>query len=325
MWKQGGTVAIPVLFVAAFMSTWIGQSAAQAQAPEGSIGSAITSLEMSFVTNTVVGAVPFDVPLILTAAAPDTAHRIKMNFLDDDCHALRPDIQTVYGELMQQQNPEFEWRRADHPFTKESDKFAVPLIFPQDYLKPGRDYCILFAAYDTNHVHVGNTYVRLKPEPTLADHFRTDIGFAYAPEPRALVATLTTTFYFTAINEDVDLGERIGTARQLLQRFGLYIGLAPVVIDSDAPQNVESLLGIGSVVAGLSIRSPLYGPHLFGEIERAQRFLQPMRWNVGLMWYKQDHPNPLIAEARSRKALTVSVSYDIGIQSIVAPLAALFK
>lgn len=130
-------------------------------------------------------------------------------------------------------------------------------------------------------------------------------------------------YYFTPINKNEDLGDpELGLGGQLVRRVSVMAGLA---VKLDSRSEVDNVLSFGTPMAGIGIRGPLYWPSTKPHSPQYRSFFQPMRLNVGIIWFKQKDANPLSSATHIKRDLFVSLTADVALKTVLGPFASVFK
>jgi hypothetical protein len=147
--------------------------------------------------------------------------------------------------------------------------------------------------------------------------FDTDVGIVGAPQAGYLGASSGVHFYFwQPINKKLDLAEP-KWYKSFGRRVSLYGGLA--LNELGGGDDVKPAWGVGSPMLGFGFRGPLY----WSERTPFAWALRPMRINAGVIWFKQDDPNPLVDNTSFKLTWFWSATADVDLTAILGPFAAL--
>lgn len=252
------------------------------------------------------GTIPYDKPFILLL----TGLEATIKEIDAEIHE---GLQTGKGNLVGQ------------PISttiSNPSSMSIPIM---ELLKANGQYnfridCKNAAGATVQHIDYGFT---LKTK--LGDYIKLDLGLGYAPIIKGVISQTAVHFYLLPINNDTDLRTIKGLGRNIFLRASVFVGISPVMLYSDTRQPIANSSSIGNILFGFAIRSPFYGKHMpFGR-NTGWVFLQPMRLNIGEMYFKQDDANPLVVKNRSKQCFYIGISYDLNIAGLLGPVGKLVK
>ncbi len=75
-------------------------------------------------------------------------------------------------------------------------------------------------------------------------------------------------------------------------------------------------------MVGVGLRGPFYWVRAE---EGWKDFLQPMRFNAGVIFFKVKDPNPVVTDQRLRRDLFIDLSVDLDVQKILAPFISILR
>ena len=296
-------------------------------------------VELDLVRGVVVdnAPIPYDLPLRFTGSLPDDAdsalgmaslNELYMFYKLGGCKSSDKDRQA--GKLSSQYTYVDMWsRKAKTMFgTPSTIEFLFAGFDPdyslihQEFLVHDQQYCLAIRrTKDKDVPEYDQQFISIRTPSTFADHFKLDFGLGYAFKPQAIVGSVSLHAYLNPINESTDLGSLLSPWQQFKRRASLFVCLVPLTIHSWSKQDVKQAANIGNVGFGIGYRAPLYGPHWNSH---CRRFLQPMRLNVGLMYFAQADANPVIPQDRYKWSPFASITFDFSIAAIFGPVAKLF-
>jgi hypothetical protein len=306
-------------------------------------------IKLDFVRGGVVdnSLVPYDMPLRFTGNLPDDADgklgmaslkELYMFYKSDGCSTFDADRQlgilssdykfvgkgspkskTLFGTSS---TIEFIFFGRDLSVVCSGSKDDIKKCQQRHFLVHDQNYCLAIRRTKDREVpEHDQQFITIQTASTFADHFKLDFGIGYASHPQAFVGTVSLHAYLTPINESTDLESNIPPWEQIKRRTSLFVSIIPLTIHSWAKQEIKQVANIGNIGFGIGFRAPFYGP---GWTSNYRRFLQPMRLNVGLMYFAQADANPVIIKDRTKWSPFVSLTYDFKIASIFGPIAKLF-
>lgn len=136
-------------------------------------------------------------------------------------------------------------------------------------------------------------------------YFSIDLGIGHAYHPKITFLYTGVNFYFAPINKRASLKIYKGWD-QLLKRFSLLVGLTSSKLELEGGAN-KDLLSSGNIVFGGGLR-----------------IVKSLKANAGLLFFKQVDQNPLNEDTKVKAAFFYSVSFDIGIKSLLDKIGNLF-
>ncbi|WPU91694.1 hypothetical protein SNE25_20455 [Mucilaginibacter sabulilitoris] len=261
--------------------------------------------------NSFSQAIPYDKPLNLIGVLPDDkVTELKLyikpgNFGSDDY---------IAKEYLQ-----CTWEK------KLSPNFTLPVDVIYDtkkYMEADHYYALEIIGKDGNGKVLLDFRYIINTISAPGDQIKMDFGILYASGPKMLSGEIAAHLYAVPVNDEADPVNFKGLSQNIFKRTSIYFGLSVAKFKSDTRQDTKNLVGIGNLVYGLSIHSPLYG--WYGRHQVLRRLLQPMYFNFGQILFKQADANPLIVKDRNKTAFYVGVSYDFNFTALIAPLTKLF-
>jgi hypothetical protein len=149
--------------------------------------------------------------------------------------------------------------------------------------------------------------------------FDTDIGFMYAHGAGYKGVASGVHFFLRPVNKKLDLAE-LGALESIPYRLTPYLGLA--VDKLGGGRDVEPAWTVGSPMLGLGFRGPLYWSE-DTPLARMNWILRPIRLNTGIVWFRQDDPNPLVDDKILKHDWFWSITADVDLTTILGPFVAL--
>lgn len=177
------------------------------------------------------------------------------------------------------------------------------------YIRPIKQ----FATRDT--VMSEEIDIMATPTAAVAAHFDTDFGVLVTNHNRGpgyIGAGTNVHFYFVPVNGNERTFYWRSFRDQVLKRASIFVGLSFVKLR--ATEEVKNMFDTGNPVVGIGVRPVGF---------RKYKPLGSLRLNAGVVWFKQDVANPLVAEDKTKHAPFVSLTGDITLKDLFGPLAAL--
>ncbi len=274
-----------------------------AQDPSGAIPQVI---KVDLSTRTFASALPFDQVFVISAAT-NGAPRIELVWGTATDHGSGPMFDTKPARVS---------ALPGNIVRKDAMGFRV-------ILSPNRVYLFRFAVFKTDSTAgvprrevVDTVLIRGIATADLPAHFGTDFGVVVAPRPGPAYSGAGTFVHLYLVpihaDEDPDAIAHSEPVQRVLKRVSLFAGLS--VIKLAAGSKVDHLFSVGTPVFGVGVRPLFTG---------SWRRLNFVRLNAGMMLFNQPDPNPLIAMVRGKHAPFFSVTFDISLQSALAPIGGL--
>jgi hypothetical protein len=156
---------------------------------------------------------------------------------------------------------------------------------------------------------------------TLNDYFRIDVGFIHAPvlvrgtDKRVSYwgGGSNVHLYLVSVNEASEKTAEGRPFDPVLKRVSLFGGVSAFDLHAGAP--IKPFFKAGNPVAGVSWR-----PMKLAETP----FVTEVYVNLGLMWFKQANPNPLVSDDVGKRTVVYGLAGSIAIKDLLTPLAFLF-
>lgn len=168
-----------------------------------------------------------------------------------------------------------------------------------------RDSVVREYRMDTLRTAVDTIRIVGTPRATFANRFDADAGVLWAPGFGYWGVGANSHFYFTPVNRNQCTTEYRGMDH-VLKRVSVFGGVSLFRIHSDT--EVQHLWTNGSPVVGVGLnRLPVV----------------PARLNAGIIWLRQDDPNPLVTRDVVKRDLFISGTVDFELRQLAGPLAAL--
>lgn len=227
-------------------------------------------------------------------------------------------------------------------------QYEVTVILYQlpdsQYLAPPQGKCTLPTGarafrFDGSRVADGPAVVatdsitlRFVTDASFQQHVDLDAGAVYGFGAQYAGAATGVHLYLSPISADEDLSEPGFAPRyQLLRRVSLHGGLA--VQEVGTSSGVSGATRAGAPFLGVALRGPLYWPGWYGgestrgleNRARVRVVLQGMRVGGGFIWFKQQDANPLVTEERSKRDLYATLTINLALRDVLAPLGLFFK
>jgi|GEM_PF-5134656 len=202
-------------------------------------------------------------------------------------------------------------------YAPQSDTARPKQILPPDTIRllkfdpatgtfaVGRDSIVQRVKMVDTSVAIDTFRIVGKPRATLTNHFDADAGVLWAPGFGYWGAGTNSHFYFRPVNRNQCTDDYEGMDH-LLKRVSVFVGVSLFRIHTDT--EVEHLWTNGSPVMGIGVnRLPLV----------------PARLNAGIIWLRQDDPNPLVTRQVVKRDFFISGTIDFELQQLVGPLVTL--
>lgn len=161
-------------------------------------------------------------------------------------------------------------------------------------------------------------------------HFDSDAGVLYAYRAGYAGAATGVHLYARPITADEDLARADLTSwEEYGRRLSLHFGFAIQEIGTSA--NLSAPTGAGVPFVGIGLRGPLYweavqkGPADSRRRQWQRRLLQGMRVSVGSAWFRQEDPNPLVTETRTKRDVYSTLTLDLALRDLLSPFGRFFK
>jgi len=300
---------IKIIFLILFVNSALGQNLPP-------IPSFVPSITLDYKDYTVTGDFPYDQAFTLVIINPPEATHAKFYLKESKYDTV------AYCEIVE--NAALFHGAFYLPFDDRK--------FDTTHLQAGKDYTLKITFLNTTVFPDGATSTDLVDSieysftvrSNFGNYVKTDFGFGYVPKVRGIMGFTSAHFYLLPINDDADLA-RIGNGyRRALLKTSFFIGISPLMLQSDTQQPIIQTFGVGNFIYGLGFRSPLYGPHglLHGQW-LGRVFLQPMRITLGQMLFRQADENSMITKVHNKHALYVGLSLDLNISSAFGAISKL--
>jgi hypothetical protein len=88
---------------------------------------------------------------------------------------------------------------------------------------------------------------------------------------------------------------------------------------------VTNQFATGNLIVGIGIRSPFYGCFWKTDSRTAYKVLQPLRLNVGEIFFKQASANSLITVPAQKHAFYTGLSYEFTLSSFFGTVGKIFQ
>ena len=298
-------------------------------------------VELDLVRGVVVdnASVPYDLPLRFTGSLPDdddgklgmsSLNELNMFYKNGGCRSTDPD--RIAGTVSADYTYLGDWHRKTK--TMFGTPSTVEFLFigrdptsgstEQNFLIHDRQYCLVIRrTIDRSIPERNQQYISIRTPSAFADHFKLDFGLGYAFHSRAIVGSVSLHFYMTPINESTDLSSSMPPWQQFKRRTSLFVSLVPLTIHSWSKQEIKQIANLGNLGFGIGYRAPFYGPNCISS-NAGRRFLQPIRLNVGMMYFAQADANPVVPKDRTKWSPYASITFDFNIAAVFGPVAKLF-
>jgi len=273
-----------------------------------------TNVTFSWKTYALSSDLPFDNPFVLIVKdAPAKSMKARLFFTEGS----NLDSQKYFKDYYRSRDSSY------HMVIFGFDECFSPKMKGK-FLSPNKTYSFRLIFYDSEGIEIPgsqtdrSTITRIK----LSDYIKLDFGFAYSPHICALFGFTSAHIYFTAINQDADLGKIRDFRRQVALRTSFFFGISPLTIYSDTKQPIDKFTSAGNFIYGIGFRSPLYGYSSGSWVARS--FLQPMRLVAGNMVFRQNDANPLVVQNHIKQSFFMGISFDINIGSLFNVISKLY-
>lgn len=316
-----------ILLIALFLGPMLAGSRLNAQA---------TTVKVNLATQAFEAPLPYGEAIILRGAVPETVDSVVLNYGEagNGAGVLTPPpwrrvrglvTQTDFIIPIRSLRPDVLYDFEFVLYGKTTESSSVTLIQLDSAFIDSRDRLHGIAVMRDSTVRTRTpVYERItltaSARSQATQRFDADIGIGRGGESGYVGLVSHAHFFpFAPINKKTDLAALNGVAANLRQRVSIFAGLSLEELDADI--DVEPLFGVGTPVAGVGIRGFLYWP---GVPPRLQPVLQPLRLNVGVIWFEQESPNPLVSDKDLMHDVFFSVTADIELKNVLGPLLALF-
>ncbi|WP_375437296.1 hypothetical protein [uncultured Hymenobacter sp.] len=276
----------------------------------------------------VKNKLPFDAPFVVITTPTDKLDELKISNIQEGAGSSVGSNLMVPGMTI-------KWsRKTSEPLNGKYDTERASLYYTTingEYARPNRLYIITIEGYKDGKL-VRSFELEAYTETTLEDNVKLDFGVGYAPKPRAIFGLSSVHLHATAINEDTDLVvDKLSVVRQFLVRTSFFIGLSPITFSERTEQPIKERYALGNFVYGVGFRSPFYGKWMkWSRVAKknpdfGRMFLQPMRLNIGVLNFSQANQNPAITKDVNKRAMFVSLTYDLHIAAILGPIGKILQ
>ncbi len=169
---------------------------------------------------------------------------------------------------------------------------------------PGAEYTITLRGGGTSRK---SSYV---VGGSINDHFETDVGI-YSTLGVNNWGLGTAVHYFIVPIQPKQKPTSYRKFDHIFKRVSIFGAL--VVTQLDSRSDIKTKFALGNPIVGVGFSH-------FGNTP----WVKSSRFNVGVMFFKQDDPDPLVTKSQPKTAITFGYSLEFDIKNILGPLSKIF-
>lgn len=188
------------------------------------------------------------------------------------------------------------------------DSLGVLLLYDSAGVRAYRELADLVVRKSaTEHERTDSLRMVAEVRTDIRNHVDTDFGVLHGFEPGYLGAMTSVHVYAVPRNPDECRSNFSGWDR-LLKRVSAFAGLS--ILEIYSKEKVEHYFARGAPVMGLAVDTQV---PIVGRV-----------WlNGGIMFYRQDEPNPLVDRKKVHRDYFVAGTVDVALKNVLGPVAAL--